>query len=81
MVKTVTAHLSVLLMYRVQVWIHSFNFLKKKKREQLVSGTCRCYVSKRYKCAEEGCEKGPKREGTVADFLEPFLINSDRKSI
>ena len=36
------------------------------------SGTCSSYVSKWYKCAEEGCEQGTKREGTVADFLEPF---------
>ena len=37
----------------------------------MVSGTCRSYVDKRYKCAEKGCEQ---KEGTIANFLEQFLI-------
>ena len=52
-----------------------------KKLQNMVSGTCRSYVSKRYKCPEEGCEKGQKREGTIADFLEPLLIENALKTI
>ena len=48
-----------------------------KKLENVVSGTCRFYVCKRYKCAEKGCETKRKREGTVPDLLEPFLIKND----
>ena len=49
--------------------------------ENLVSDTYGSYVRKRYNCAEEGCEKGQKREGTIAGFLEHFLIENDTKSI
>ena len=34
-----------------------FYFIFCKKLENIVSGTCRSYVSSRYKCAETGHEK------------------------
>ena len=39
---------------------NSFN--SQKSLENVVSDTCRSYVSKRYKCVDTGNEKRPKRE-------------------
>ena len=63
----------------MQVWINSFNVLKKL--EKVVSGTCRSYVSKRYKCADKGCEKGGYRQTQNIMFLgHSFDQQFDNKS-
>ena len=49
--------------------------------ENIVSDTCRSYVGKRYTCAEKGCGKGPKREGTISLlFGTSLVLNRLKKS-
>ena len=61
------------------MWENTLKTLNHKM-ENVVSGTCMSYVRKRYKCAEEGCEKGQKREGTIVGFLEPFILIESYKT-
>ena len=42
----------------------------------MISGTCRSYESKRYKCAEKGRDPPP----TVLLLLDPVLINNRLKT-
>ena len=59
------------------MWITSFKFLKKL--EDMVSGTCSSYVGKRYKCAEKGCEKKQKQEGTIGLPFGTSLVQNRSK--
>ena len=47
----------------------------------MASDTCRSYVNKKYKCAEKGCEKGPKREVTIAGLWSKMVKKSIQKFI
>ncbi len=51
----------------------SFNFLKKVGKK--ISGNCRYYVGKRYKCDETEKKKG----GSINVFWEPILVQNLEK--
>ena len=71
LVKTVTAHLSVLREEKLQVWIHSFNFVKKLENE--VSGTCRSYSGK---VRKKDVEKDRKLSDASPTFESQFGARS-----